>query len=305
MKEEALLLGESRSLVGIVTSPSADSAWNGSPAVLILNAGIVHRVGPNRLYVKMARDLAARGFVALRFDFSGIGDSGVRADSLPFPESAIRETQEAMDYLAAATGIQRFVLMGICSGGTISFRTACRDPRVIGAVLINARGHLHEAADYGLSSYLRRRTLARHYWRITFLSSFSLKNVTRVLTGKVNYWRVLPSMLGPLPSRLFSRRRGVSPGPDALAAELNRLRARGVRLLHIYSEGDEGLDYVHVLLGGKLRQWCERGLLEVEVIPGANHTFSLLWNQEYLLDVIRRWMQGLAREGVARHGPLP
>jgi hypothetical protein len=72
MNEEAVLIGGS--LVGILSRPPAgvDPAM---PGVLLLNAGRIHRVGPNRLYVAIARRLAAMGFAVCRFDLSGIGDS--------------------------------------------------------------------------------------------------------------------------------------------------------------------------------------------------------------------------------------
>ena len=74
MTEEAQLLGKDRDLVGVVTHPADVEVDKSSPAFLLLNAGSVHHVGPNRLYVKIARRLASLGFVALRFDFAGVGD---------------------------------------------------------------------------------------------------------------------------------------------------------------------------------------------------------------------------------------
>jgi alpha/beta superfamily hydrolase len=71
-----VLFGRTRSLVGIITDPPEAERDPQRPAIVCLNAGIIHRVGPHRLYVKMARTLAAMGFVVLRFDFSGIGDRG-------------------------------------------------------------------------------------------------------------------------------------------------------------------------------------------------------------------------------------
>ena len=59
MTEEAVLFGTTQSLVGILSQPPREEAPRGLPAVILLNAGIVHRVGPNRLYVRMARELAA------------------------------------------------------------------------------------------------------------------------------------------------------------------------------------------------------------------------------------------------------
>jgi pimeloyl-ACP methyl ester carboxylesterase len=289
MKEEALLFGKTRSLVGIMTYPSESVGGNKLPAVVILNAGIMHRVGPNRLHVKMARTLAAMGFVVLRCDFSGVGDSKVREDALPFEKSAIAETQEAMDCIHEAMGTEKFVLMGMCSGAIISFKTACCDPRVEGAVLINARMHLHPMNDE-LHAYIRNRALARHYWRIALFSSFRAKNWLKAITGKVESWKIISKMVtGFQIGSLSSHRRKVSSEVNYVWATLRSLSERGVRLLHIYSEGDEGLDYLHVILGDKLKEWRSDGKFSMEVIQGANHTLTLLWSQEYFLNVIQDW----------------
>src|SRR3989442_13379966 len=98
MREQAVLFGEVKSLIGILTDPPMRNGNRPKPAVILLNPGIVHRVAPGRIYVRMARALAAMGFVVLRFDFSGIGDSAVRHDNLPFDKSAVRETQDAMHF---------------------------------------------------------------------------------------------------------------------------------------------------------------------------------------------------------------
>ena len=289
MKEEALLFGMTRSLVGIMTYPSESLGGDKLPAVIILNAGIMHRVGPNRLHVKIARTLASMGFVVLRCDFSGIGDSKVREDALPFEKSAIAETQEAMDCIHEAMGTERFLLMGMCSGATVSFKTACCDPRVEGAVLINARMHLHPMNDE-LHAYIRNRALSRHYWRIALFSSFRAKNWLKAMTGKVASWKIISKMMTGFPiGRLFGHQKKVSSEVNHLWANLRSLSERGVRLLHIYSEGDEGLDYLHVILGDKLKEWRSDGRLSMEVIQGANHTFTLLWSQEHFLNVIQDW----------------
>lgn len=300
MKEEAALFGAARSLVGILTDPGESARDTNLPAIVLLNGGIVHRVGPNRLYVKLARSLAAMGFAVFRFDFSGIGDSDVRSDHLPFSKSAISETQEAMNYLGATRGNQQFILMGICSGAKISFRTACCDPRVVGAVLINARGHLHDESDEALSAVIKHRALARHYWRIAVSSSVSAKNWWKAMTGKVDYRRVIGVVMGFRPGTLRGRQRRTLPGANEAATDLPTLAERGVRLLHIYSEGDEGLDYFHVMLGDEMKRRVESGRIAVELIPGTNHTFALQWGQEHLLSVIRKWAQPWRRDESAR-----
>jgi len=290
MSEEAVLFGETGSLVGILTDPLVTARNMNLPAIVLLNAGIVHRVGPNRLSVNIARTLATMGFVVFRFDFSGIGDSEVRSDHLPFRKSSLREVSEAMNYLSVARDSERFILMGLCSGARISFRTASRDPRVVGAVLINSMGHLHDETDEELSAFIKNRALARHYWRIAFSSSFSAKNWLKAVTGKVDYRRVIGLVTGFRPGTLLSRKRRAIT-TNEVVTDLHLFAERGAHLLHIYSEGDEGLDYLHVLLGNEMNRWVESGRIAVEFIPGTKHAFTLQWDQEHLLRVIQNWVQ--------------
>ena len=114
MREEAVCLGENGSLVGVVTLPPAKP--KSDIAFVLLNAGLIHRVGPKRLYVRLARALASLGFIVLRFDLSGLGDSDYRRDDLPEEESVRRDVRQAMDFLNQEKDVKGFVLMGICAG---------------------------------------------------------------------------------------------------------------------------------------------------------------------------------------------
>ena len=66
-------------LVGVATLGRPRPRF--ATALILLNAGLVHRMGPFRLYVQMARRLAAEGYAVLRFDQSGLGDSPRRAST--------------------------------------------------------------------------------------------------------------------------------------------------------------------------------------------------------------------------------
>jgi hypothetical protein len=292
MKETACRFGTQESLVGILTDPPEDSRTEKLPAVLILNAGRLHRVGPNRLAVNMARAVAALGCVVFRFDFSGIGDSEVRGDSLPFARSAVLETQDAMHYVQEVRGSTQFVLMGICSGAKISFATAGCDQRVIGAILLNPWWHFH-APDEAHALALRNRVMARHYRRMAMHSSFRRKNWRKAFRGKVDYRGLWQAIWGLLRRPGMPLPQDIAAPPAALAA-LDAVTERGVRLLHVHSEGDAGLDYLHVALGSagvqRLRTDDRLGL---EIIPGANHTFTPLWSQDALLKIIRRFLLSL------------
>ncbi len=296
MTEEAQLLGKDRDLVGVVTRPTAVEVDSKLPAFLLLNAGSVHHVGPNRLYVKIARHLASLGFVALRFDFAGIGDSPRRRDRLPFGESAVRQTQEAMHHLTAKRGIERFVLMGLCSGAVFSYRMATIDPRVTGAVLINGWGHLHDGADGRLPPHMVNRVLVHYYTRIALHSSFRTKVWRRALAGGMDYGARVPLALKLARNRLFGRRKQTAPVEEDLSARMQQLAERGVCVLHIYSEGDKTLDYLQVALGDRLPECSRRGWLDVRIVRGTNHTFTPLWKQQELVDIIGTWAQNLPGE---------
>jgi alpha/beta superfamily hydrolase len=286
MREEALLFGPRDSLVGVITWPSETTFRPPLPAVLLLNAGILHRVGANRTYVTIARSLAALGLVVLRFDFSGIGDSLPRDDNLPFEQASLQEVQQAMATLQMRAGSTQFVLMGLCSGAYVSLQVALTDSRVIGAVLINADRHLHDSDNEELGAALRSRALVQHYRRIVLASSFRAKNWLKALSGDMNLPLLRQAVRG---FRLHNplRRQRAEPAPREYAlVRLHALSARGVRLLHIYSEGDEGLDYFRLVLGK------EADAQPMELIRGANHTFTLLWSQERLVQVICAWAKG-------------
>jgi pimeloyl-ACP methyl ester carboxylesterase len=293
MREETLLIGPRRALIGVVTSPSAleriptagvpAESQAAPPAVLLLNAGILHRIGPNRTYVKIARSLAGLGYPVLRFDFSGIGDSPPRDDTLPFEQAALDEVQQAITTLHTLAGSDRFVLIGLCSGAQISLQAALADRRVVGAVLINATMHLHDRHDEELSAALRNRALLHHYRRLILASSFGPKTLLKTLTGNLN-WPLLAQAARGFRARNPLRSRQAGPTPrDYALAQLQTLSARGVRVLHIYSEGDEGLDYFRLVLGK------EAAAQTVELIRGANHTFTPRWSQERLVQVICDW----------------
>src|SRR5437867_887582 len=121
MTERVVQFGDGNSLVGVLSEPAAGMKPGSRPAVILLNAGTLHRVGPHRVYVRIARVLASEGFPVLRFDLSGLGDSAPRRDNVPYRESTLRETRDAMDCLAGQGVGRQFLLMGFCEGADIAF----------------------------------------------------------------------------------------------------------------------------------------------------------------------------------------
>jgi len=144
VRDDVLRLGPEGQLVGIVSRlssalvrPTTLSSAEPGPALVILNAGVLHRVGPHRLHVTLARRIAAIGLASLRLDLGGIGDSIASSDAASFRESAVADTRAAMTGLGELVGARRFVLFGVCSGADNSIATALADDRVTGIILVD------------------------------------------------------------------------------------------------------------------------------------------------------------------------
>jgi dienelactone hydrolase len=135
-RENVYTVGPGKSLVAAVTEPALGAA-NAAPVIVILNTGIIHRVGHQRKFVVLARELAERGYSVVRFDFGGIGDSERRADHLPALEGCLDDIRVILDWLETFRGDRRSILLGLCSGADHAIIYAGSDPRVVGAGLLD------------------------------------------------------------------------------------------------------------------------------------------------------------------------
>ena len=273
MKEKAVLFGRHATLVGIITEAAGERHTPTHPGVLLLNAGLLHRIGPSRMYVCLARKLAAAGFPVLRLDFSGIGDSPARRDTVSLEDAALEEVRDAMDLMARTRGTERFLLMGLCSGADNAFQAARVDPRVMGMVLI-------DGFAYRTPSFWRR------YYQ------------ERVLN--VDKWKHLIS------TRLGIGRPDAEPGDEAAhdereayersfppiertRADLEAMAARGVRVLVIYSAGQ----YLYYNYAEQFDEAFDgadfRGLVTSRFFPASNHTFTRHAHRDELVNTIADW----------------
>lgn len=283
MKETTLLTGKSRSLVAVLSHPHPVDPTRPPPAILLLNAGFQHHVGPHSLHVHLARKLAGLGFLAVRLDFSGLGDSPARTDNALPQESHLTEAREVMDDLAARFGCTVFASLGLCSGARESLRLALVDTRLRGALLLNPVDHLHDDTDVELTSLLRVRALRRHYLRLALHSSYRSQVWRQALRGDFDTALLRRSLRGPS-SRRESGTSDASSDPSGTALQqLQSLGKRGVNVLHVYSEGDPAVDYFHVVLGPRA------GDVPFVLVRGANHTFTPLWCQDQLSSVVLGW----------------
>ena len=275
MIEEAYTFGDGECLVGIITEPDSKGVGDGLPAVILWNAGLLHRVGPFRLYVDLARKLTSLGFLVFRFDLAGKGDSGVHMDTRLYEERAIGDVREAMDFLSKKRGVDKFVLIGLCSGADDAHSVAVVDSRVSGVIFLDAYGY---------------RTLgfyARHYCprlvRLTvwkrFLKQKYSSIVSRAHKGTHSSEREKVMFIREFPPK------------RKIIKDLTKLIKGGVNLLYIYSGG---LKYAYYNYHGQFKDMFRavdfKGKVQLEYFGDAGHTYPELGSRSNLISTICDWM---------------
>lgn len=283
MKEKAVVFGTASKLVGVLCEPAAATRRAAAPGVVLLNSGLLHRVGAHRLHVKMARALSQIGVTSLRFDFSGLGDSEVRKDTLSFEQSGPLEVREAMDFLEGKVGTSQVVLAGLCSGADVAFYTACADSRVVGLAQLD--GFVYKTWQY----YPRR-------FGPKLLSPSSVRGFIAEHVGQV--FRTAGRQ-GGAPAEDFVQSPYVREFPPQAEVEsgLRQLVDRGVRLFNFFSREHYGYrrQYIDCFRTVKFDR-----LLQLEFLPAADHTVSDTGHQSHVVGLVRDWYsQGWLGEAAA------
>lgn len=278
--ERPVTFGET--LVGVSTSPAGERARR-KPTFVFLNAGIIHRVGPNRLYVRLARELAREGIPSLRFDLPGIGDSNVPQgeEALTASDLVDRSVESALDYLERRDHQNGFVALGLCSGADNALRAATRDERVVGAAMLDP--DVHRTAGFYLHHYGRRLFRVRSWLNVLTGRHPHVRRVLRRLLGRddENDEQESP-FLAPttLPSR--EERQG----------ELQDLVRRGVQILCLFTGGLEQR-YNHEGQFRRAYRDVDFGeCLEHDHWPESDHTFTRTEHRDRLRSRILDWATG-------------
>ena len=279
MKQQVCNFGTDGHLLGILTTPDEDVRIPDAPVALILNAGIVHWIGPYRLNVDIARDLAEQGFSTLRMDLSGLGDSGPRTGKLELENRAELDAADAMAFLQNETGVNKFVIVGLCSGAYNAHCIAVKDERVVGGIFMD--GIVFRTFGFFLRHHLAgvfrprfwRNAVKRRFYRSTLTTTEADGNALAE-------------------SEFF----GGDLSKDQVVNELIGLMDRGVQMLFLYTDGYDdicGRSQFQEMYGLN----PDEGQLQVEYYPKSEHTFRLTENRKAACERVSNWF--LNRFGAA------
>ena len=272
-RESAIQFGDQNKLTGVLTEPEARHV--GAPVVILINAGIVHRVGPFRLHVNVARLLAKHGFASLRMDLSGLGDSQARTGKLSKDERVRRDVAEAMDCLSAAGLGQSFVVVGLCSGAYQAHQVAVADSRVVGAIFLD--GIVFRTVGYFWRHRVGRLFRAR-FWRN------AIKR--RWLSMRRKRGTAFHEQGNKLAEAEYFQ---VTRSRQAIAEELHALQGRDAQLLFIYTGDYDDICDRHQfqeMFGIK-----PSDQIQVDYATNASHTYRIAKHRDELSKRIASWMK--------------
>ncbi len=293
MNEQTFIFGPDKNLVGTVTLPAQPRPDHSRTMALLTNAGVIPRIGPHRLNVKLARRFAELGIATLRFDLSGLGDSRRSSSRHPTRDQFVADTRCAMDLAHAQFGADRFFLVGFCSGGDVAHLTALEDERLGALVMWDSNVYpTRQAKLRGLLHRLRRATVISVARKALIEIVSKAKARTRAPAGTA---LESPAIFG----------RTTMPPRDEFGQRIRTLVDRGVAVMFLYS-GGEPLWYNYERQFSDM--FASYGFVDrvaYSYMPRCDHTFIQPHAQSALVERVERWLEASALPALQRGRETP
>jgi uncharacterized protein len=276
------------------------------PAVVLLSPGVKMRVGPGRLYVPLTEMLVAEGYLVLRFDFFGLGDSEGDLEETMLADvynnievgRYVDDTLCALRWLRQNQGCKRFVLGGLCGGAITALLAAEREPAVEALLSVGMTVTLASNAaapgkfltdaelEWRRRLYLKKMLQTKYWLRfLTFRSEYGV--IWHAMKRAIFKPQVKPAEVSP--GAPVEQRGNANPlFPRAFLAFLGR----GGRALMLFSEKDRLLSEYQEKFAAPYAQALTPHAAQVDqhVVKSANHVLSLREWQREMVDVSRQWL---------------
>ncbi|ANS73186.1 permease [Paenibacillus yonginensis] len=231
---------------------------NRVPLALICHGFVGSRIGVDRLFVTTARELADAGYLVIRFDYLGCGEStgSYGREGLA---SMVAQTKAVLDYGISCGDVDptQVTLIGHSLGGAVAVATAASDRRVKNLVLWSSVG-------YPFSDIVK----------ITGRQLYD---------DSVKYGHA--DFLGYELTPVFF---------ESLAAyqpfqEINKFQGN---VLVVHGTSDDVIPVDYAFLYQKVLWTRQEGRCDKEIIFQANHTYSNSEHRAHLIKTTKEWLDG-------------
>ncbi|MCQ6561971.1 alpha/beta hydrolase family protein [Paenibacillus mendelii] len=251
-------------LSGVLQYPESDKVERGTkkyPIVVICHGFVGNRIGTDRLFVEAAEQLTNSGYLVLRFDYGGCGESTGDYGSGGL-DKLIEQTRTVLDYTAGLDLVDpdRIILLGHSLGGAVAVLTAARDSRVKSLVLWAPVAH----------PYMDIRNI---------IGKQAVEEIEK--TGKSDYLHY------ELTQHFTNSLAEYQP--------LTELRSYNGDVLIVHGTADTVVPVDYCFLYQKTFWLRKEGCCDKEVIMQADHTFSSKSTRDQAFDVTLRWIDSLGK----------
>ena len=273
MIEEPLQFGEGGRLFGILTKPEgASNTATDLPVFVFLSSGLLHRIGPRRLYVRLARELAQQGFSSLRVDLAGRGDSAP-SPGVSEELSLLKDYEEIVSVLESRMGPVRLVLGGLCSAADDALKLVPADSRITGLFLLDP------VCD---------RDAGFHIRKLFRIFTNPVQHALRVKRRLMSLSKSGPPKAEAKIDRLAIRN---YPNTEEMREAFEAIRDRQGRVLSVFTS--YAMAYLNQAgqLNRALRVQGFKQFCTTLFWPGAEHTFTLELHRARLIEEVRMWAE--------------
>lgn len=266
--------------------------------VLIIVGGPQYRIGSHRQFLLLARHLADAGVPAMRFDYSGMGDSEGLFPGFEHVDDEIRAAIDA--FFAQQPHLKSVVLWGLCEAASAIMFYGHKDRRVAGAVLLNPHMRTEGVqARTTLKHYYIKRLRDPAFWKKLKSGGYNFRE-----TGK-KFVRIIRHALRPgagatIGTGPSASNAGEQP-PQAHSDPLPKRMADGLGkfdapTLLVLSGNNDMIAQEFKDVAGRSRAWrklLNRPSLVRRDFAEADHTFSRrIWRNQ-VADWTLEFVQGL------------
>lgn len=149
MQKAIELAVKGKTLRGMCHCPDQEGKY---PTVILFHGFTGDKLEPHRIFLKLSRLLTAKGLAAIRFDFSGSGESDGDFEEMTF-STEVYESQEILKFVKnlPTTDSERIGVVGLSMGGAVASILAGKNPASIKALVLWSAAGIDTIADIYLN----------------------------------------------------------------------------------------------------------------------------------------------------------
>ncbi len=285
--EKVLEISSDSRLFGIFCEPVEKQT---NSVLLLVNAGSAHQVGPNRINVDIARELAVEGVSSFRFDLSHLGDSQTTSpvqSNNPYLKSSMEDMQNVINHFSINSDAE-IVLAGVCSGAhnffqAINFQIM---PKVKHLVMINPLTFYWQEGQSIIGLDGNEEIANDKYYK---QQMFSLKKWIILMTSPRKIIVILSHLFKVIKNKFKQVLLKFGLGRKSkLDKDLFKICENNIKISFLFSDSDPGLEILKKEAPFVVKRKDTSNDFIVREIKHADHTFSNIQSRRALYQELKQ-----------------